>query len=244
MIDILGHTLELDTGDSFHLADEGSHEPFITRFLPKWIEPGDTVIDVGAHIGYHTLLMARAVGEQGKVVAFEPHPDNFQLLERNVSLNDYDHVTLHQTALGAESGKSQLYLCDYDSGGHRLTGDNECADWETMGVRVDPLDSYAVAKEADLIKVDVEGREHLVISGLRKTIELGQPLKLLIEFWPTTIRRNGGDPVAMLEYLGQQGFEMKFLPDMVNGPLEPAGIDDLMQYEVTGGWIYILLVRE
>lgn len=244
MIDVLGHKVQLDAEDSFHLAGGDPHEPFITKFLPEWIEQGNTVIDVGAHIGYHTLIMAKAVGWRGKVISFEPHPDNFKLLEANVATNNYRHVALHQAAIGAESGKAPLYLCDYDSGGHRLTHDAECSDWETTTVRVNPLDAYSDARRAHLIKIDVEGREHLVIAGLQKTLAEGRSLKLLIEFWPTTIRRNGGDPVAMIEYLEQQDFQLWYIPDMVNGPLKPAGIADLMEYEATGGWVYIWLVRQ
>lgn len=86
------HILFLDDQDRLELSVRGSYESYETEIFKKLIRFRDVVLDVGAHIGYHTLTMARLVGDAGKVVAFEPDPTNFALLEKNIAANKYSNV--------------------------------------------------------------------------------------------------------------------------------------------------------
>src|SRR3989344_9219581 len=91
-----GHTVYVDPVDSLRLTTRGYYEPYLTRVFDQHIKKGDTVLDIGANIGYHTLHFARLVGETGKVYAFEPHPSNFALLKKNIEANGYKNVVLVQ----------------------------------------------------------------------------------------------------------------------------------------------------
>ena len=87
------------------LSTRGYYEPFITAFVKDMIKEGDIVIDIGAHIGYYTLLFSKLVGKTGKVFAFEAHPDNFTLLKQNVETNGYTNVVVENKAVSNYNGK-------------------------------------------------------------------------------------------------------------------------------------------
>ena len=92
----------------------------VTTFLKAHVGPGQTAIDLGANIGYFTLLLAQLVGQDGQVVAFEPDPENFQLLERNVRANGYTNVAVRREAVADYSGRAPLFLSDVNPGDHGL----------------------------------------------------------------------------------------------------------------------------
>lgn len=123
------------------------------------LRQGMVVVDVGAHIGTHTLTMAEAVGRRGKVIAFEPTPTRFCELFHNVSLNKYKNVQLNWTALGDRTGEIKMEL------------------GSSVGLRT--LDSYTFPK-VSLIKMDVNGREEAFFKGAKETIERCTPI-LIIE---------------------------------------------------------------
>jgi tRNA G37 N-methylase Trm5 len=106
-VDVDGHFFYLDPHDSLGLSVMGSFEPAETELMRQRVRPGATVLDIGANIGYFTLLMARCVGPSGHVYAFEPEPKNFELLQHNVRRNNYANVTCGQAAkaISVESGK-------------------------------------------------------------------------------------------------------------------------------------------
>ena len=105
-----GHKMFLDSVDTFHLCTNGYHEPIETDLIKKHVKRGDVVLDLGANIGYFTLILPRLVGEEGKVFAFEPDPENFALLKKNVEINSYQNVVLVQKAVSNRNGKATLYL--------------------------------------------------------------------------------------------------------------------------------------
>ena len=86
----------------------GTYEPEVAAVLRREIAPGNVCVDIGAHIGYNALLMARLTGKDGKVVAFEPVPENFKMLEKNVTLNALTNVQLEPLAVN--DGESTLRL--------------------------------------------------------------------------------------------------------------------------------------
>ena len=110
----------LDALDSLNLFACGVYEPLETRIFKRLINRNDVVFDVGANIGYYTLIATKLVGEKGRVFAFEPEPTNFSLLEKNVKLNGYKNVVLMQKAVLNKTGKTKLYL-HRTAGGHSKT---------------------------------------------------------------------------------------------------------------------------
>jgi hypothetical protein len=110
LAEVDGHKMFLDSRDSLGLSIFSIHEPLETGLVKEKIKKGDVVLDIGANIGYYTLIFAKLVGEEGKVFAFEPEPTNFSLLEKNVEINGYKNVVLIQKAVSNETGKIRLYL--------------------------------------------------------------------------------------------------------------------------------------
>ena len=105
-IKIGGQKLYLDKEDSLLLSTrKDSYDKFEIECLKRIIKKGDIVVDLGANIGYYTLILAQLVGEFGHVYAFEPEPSNFELLSKNVKENNHNHVTLVQKAVSDKNSK-------------------------------------------------------------------------------------------------------------------------------------------
>jgi FkbM family methyltransferase len=156
------------------LEDYGEFSGEEVDLFRQLLKPGDVVIEAGANIGAHTVPLAQMVGSTGAVHAFEPQRILHQMLCANVALNGLKNVHAHHAALGAEAGSITVPSLDYDRpnnfGGLSLGG---TAPGETVPLRmIDELELPRV----NLIKADVEGMEHEVLSGGRATIERCRPL--------------------------------------------------------------------
>ena len=108
-VEIEGNKIYLDENDSLFLSSSIRHEQTIVNLVKNEIKKGDVVIDIGAHIGYYTVLFAKLVGPKGKVFAFEASPTNFEILKKNVNVNGYQNVTLNNKAVSDKDGKLTLY---------------------------------------------------------------------------------------------------------------------------------------
>ena len=120
LAEVQGHKMFLDSKDALGLSINEIYEPLETEFVKKEVKKGNVVLDIGANIGYYTLIFAKLVGENGKVFAFEPDPTNFALLKKNVEMNGYKNVVLVQRAVSNKTGKLKLYLCEDNPGDHRI----------------------------------------------------------------------------------------------------------------------------
>ncbi len=143
------------------LLQYGVYEISGTRFVENVLEPGMTLVDVGANGGYYSLIAARLVGIQGRVHAFEPAAGPFQRLQRNLGLNRFDNVIINRTAVAAILGRATMYPSAVESNdglGSLRRGHGRLPVGEEVSVIT--LDHYAEAlpdKRIDLVKVDVEG---------------------------------------------------------------------------------------
>ncbi|HET9870069.1 MAG TPA: FkbM family methyltransferase, partial [bacterium] len=203
---VQGHRMFLDEKDTLELATREVYEPLETRLLLEHLAPGQVFVDIGANIGYYTLLAARRVGPEGRVFAFEPDPDNFRLLQKNVAVNGYANVILEPKALSDGEGEADLFLNPLNRGDHRLydSGDGR------VHVRVPrtALGSYfkAVQNRPHFIKMDIQGAEARALAGMRDLVA-GLPRVLLVsEFGPEGLRRSGADPAGYLRDLASLGF--------------------------------------
>lgn len=180
-------------------------EDLETRWLLKTLRPGDTFIDVGANIGYYTVVASQVVGETGHVYAFEPDPTSFAILERNVRENGLTNVTLEQKALSNEPGSLRLYLAHENKGDHRLF-DEADAPREFVDVEAVRLDDYLEGRpqKIDFIKIDTQGAEGIIIGGMLETIRNNPNLAMVVEYTPTKLRSVGTDPGEFLELLQDQ----------------------------------------
>ena len=194
---------------SAELILSGVWEEFETEIFKKHLRAGDTVLDIGANIGYHTLIAAELVGPNGKVYSFEPDPKNFQLLKKSVEANGYTNVTLEQIALANKNGQGKLFLSNEDNYGDLRIFDSQDKRASTK-IRLVTLDTYFKDKnpQIDVIKMDVQGSEALVLKGALQTLKKNKHLKLFTEFWPKALRLSGSSATDYFNLLTKSGFKI------------------------------------
>jgi len=190
------------------LQRDGVWEPEEGQVLRGLAREGMTVLDVGAHCGYFTLLLSKLVGPEGKVLAVEADPDNHALLEANLEANGAANVATVQGAAWSTAGETLPFtLCPENTGDHRSYSWD--SDREVVEVRSVAIDDLASGLESvDLVKLDTQGTEHRALEGMRKTIERDHP-SLVVEFWPIGIRELGDDPANVIELYRSLGFELE-----------------------------------
>jgi FkbM family methyltransferase len=167
-----------------YIKNNRNWEPLETALVCKLISLGENVIDIGANIGYFTVLFSQLVGEQGKVFGFEPEVRNFSLLEANILFNRLDNVIIENQALSNSQGNADLYLSIHNKGDHRL-GYVAARDKQTVSLI--EFDQYmsGSALPIHFIKCDTQGHEHKVLQGMTKVIERNREhLCCLLEFSP------------------------------------------------------------
>jgi FkbM family methyltransferase len=197
----------------------GVHEPGTTAVFRQLLQPGMGVVDVGAHVGYFSLLAAVLVGEAGRVYAFEPEPDNYALLVKNVEVNGYKNVTCLQRAVSQDTGSAQLFLRKYSLEHSLSPPEAGNARAEGMAVKTTSLDEYFAGcgwPSIHLVKMDIEGWEWPALEGMTELLRRSERLKLVLEFTPSLIRQAGKEPSAFLDRMQKLGLRVSVIDD-VNG---------------------------
>jgi FkbM family methyltransferase len=190
----------------------GVYEPYETSVYREQLKPGMTVVDIGANLGLHTVIAASRVGTGGRVISFEPEPENFSLLEHNVRANGFGNVTAINRAVADRVGRLTLNLSDSNKGRHSLVRTRFDSREFSRSVEVDAvtLDAELATlgcERVDVIKMDIEGAEVLALKGMQSTLAQSA-ISLFIEFSPSAIRRAGTDPATFLEDLRKRGFDL------------------------------------
>lgn len=195
----------------------GTYEREQTALFQEWIRPGATVLDVGGHVGYYTLVSARLAGPTGRVVAFEPNPANHDFLRRHVAINGLANVEVVQAAVSSSNGTARF---DFGSG----SGTGHLAESGAIEVRTVRLDDFCAERglRPNAIKIDVEGAELEVLRGGEQTIAASRPVIFL---------STHGEPVhrACLAWLEERGYTLRpILGDALESTSEvlciPAGV--------------------
>jgi len=178
----------------------GNYESFKTNAFIKHLNQGDSVIDVGAHVGYYTAIAASIIGENGMVYAFEPRPLNITFIKRHIKLNKFHNVKLFEACAGDKTGE-----CLFES--RTGTGTGHISDAGNLKVDMYSLDELYESGDIllpDFIKIDVEGGEDLVLEGCRKIIDKRLPVIM--------VASHGEDKHQYVtEYLDYYGYDYKVL---------------------------------
>jgi len=185
-----------------------------TRIFRELLKPGMVVIDVGANIGYFSLLASTLVGSGGTVHAFEPDPLNCRLLKKNIRLNRASNIKVIKAALSDNDERLSLFLNSDNKGDHRIWETNQ-ESRKKIHIRAMTLDQY-VKKTAivpSFIKIDVQGAEGKVLNGMKDTLKQNSTTNLLIEFWPTALRNCGTNPVELVQQIAKAGFTIRVVTD-------------------------------
>ena len=190
----------------------GVLEPGTAAVLMALLRPGDTMVDVGAHIGTMTLPAARAIGPEGRVIAAEPAARTAALLRRSLHINSLtEYVTLHECAAGAMNGEAVLHIAPVlgensliPHAGIPHTGQTGGHTSERVAVR--PLDDLVPRGPVRVVKIDAEGYELEVWKGMRRIIVDNPELAVIIEFGPSHLARAGISIADWFDALQVPGF--------------------------------------
>src|SRR5215472_2599105 len=188
----------------------GSFETAETRFVEAFLRSGTTVLDIGAHHGYYTLLASMLVGDRGRVFAFEPSPRERNRLERHVRINNCSNVVIEQIALGAEAGEADLFLVDgAEDYCNSLRPPVVNAPTRKVRVSVDTLDEFLARNRIpniDFIKLDVEGAELSVLKGASSLLTQSRPPVFMIEVYDIRTTPWGYAAREIIQHLTQRAY--------------------------------------
>jgi FkbM family methyltransferase len=198
---------------------EGTNERPVQDALTRLLEPGDTFFDVGANVGFFSLLAARLVGREGRVVAFEAVPHIAARLAANARINGFSQIEVVGSAVGATPGRKALHVTDHP-GGATLAEDSGAADivstTEVDVVSLDVLVESGSAPSPDVIKIDVEGYEAAVLAGMRRLLLEARP-RLIVELDAPSAGQLADKRGALERELGELGYDVDALPDSYTG---------------------------
>lgn len=207
--EIQGSKMFLDPGDSLNLSINGVYGELDTNIIRNEISEGDVVIDVGANIGYYTLIFAQLVGKSGTVISFEPEPKNFSILKKNVEINNYKNVILEQKIVSRKNEISKLFLAESGIVGHHTNSSKNSKNF--IEIESITLDDYTkklnLSNKIKFIKIDVEGAEPNVLYGAENILKENSKLKIFTEFNREIIKKYNLDPDEMLSLLEKNNFE-------------------------------------
>ncbi len=187
------------------------YEPYETQLILRQAKRGDVVVDVGANIGYYTILLADKVGKTGKVYAFEPDKTNFEILKKNIKANNLKNVVAVNAAVGNKNETKTLYKSNENLGDHKLYethppcghpplrkgGQNNLVE---KPINVVKLDNYLKNQKIDLMKIDTQGWEPEVINGAKGLIDENKPV-MFLEYSPASYTQAKLDGKEMMNFL-------------------------------------------
>lgn len=212
---------------------DGLWEASVTAWFQRSVRPGDHVVDVGANIGYFSVLAAKLTGATGRVVGFEPHPRLRPIAARNLAANAvHGHAEVREVAAWSEAAELTFHVREHYAVNSSLTplpaatldqlGDTERAVAVRAVALDDELDGFG---RVDVVKIDVEGAEVRALRGLRRTLDANPDARLLCEWAPAGIRALGDDPDELLELYRSLGRSATVLGD--DGVERPVGWDEV-----------------
>jgi FkbM family methyltransferase len=175
----VGAGLKFNAGFSNPAYALGTNELPVQEALARYLQPGQVFYDIGANVGFITVIGAKLVGQDGHVYAFEPVPENAAFVRKNVALNNFSNVTVFEQAVSQSSGRGELLLAHH-SGGATLSADDVPPDLKgSITVDLVTIDDLIIQQSfppPDLVKVDVEGAEMKVFQGMVQTIGKFRPI--------------------------------------------------------------------
>lgn len=213
------------------LLRERCWEPFESRLLLACLRPGAIAVDVGANLGYFSVLWCLAAVKVAKVFAFEPAADNYALLLKNLALNDCEpDVMAFRAGLGERNESATLYRSSSNLGDHQLeagVSDRECEPVEVLA-GADVLARHV--SRIDLVKIDTQGTETAVVKGLLPLLAASTPrLQILVELTPFALRRAGSSGRELVTELASLGLPMAIV-DHVEGRVVPHSPEALCRW--------------
>lgn len=220
-----------------YLEERGTWEPEEGALLQQYFRPGLRFLDVGANVGYFSLLVAKLCPD-AVIHAFEPHP----LTQRLLALNAWGsggNITAHGIALSDGDRLLGLTTAPTNLGDTRTRPDGQA----TMLSPAAPLDEVLPAAQFDLVKIDVQGFETEVVSGMTSMIQRSPNVVLVAEFWPQALRERGLDPVDVVRTYGTLGLTIEVQVGKSVQSMTPVEIVRVCDQAGPAGQVNLVLTR-
>lgn len=209
----------------------GKWEPGITSVFMKTVKKGATVVDIGGHLGYYTILAGHLIGNSGKVYTFEPNPTIFETLFKNVFINGFiDQIKIENKIVYSHSTKLRFNTLKRATGGNSIVNFSDTykekfqESVQTIEVEAISLDDYFDDNiKIDIMKIDAEGSEPYIFQGMKKLLSRTKAITIFCEFNAGLIAGAGHDPLDFLESLIRQGFNLRRIDpekEIVNTSIE------------------------
>ena len=220
----MGHWVRISgvSGFEWKIFDSRYNEPQTIAAMKRLLRPGMTVFDIGANVGYYSLLAADLVRPSGHVHSFEPTPVVAERLEENVMSNHLSPwVTVNAVAVGSGRGMAKFHLSLDDSEGNSIFASEQTS--QSISVPVMSVDEYIRDHELgaiDVMKIDIEGAEMLALQGARKLLTREDAPLLIIEVNPAALKSAGTTPTqlrSVIEAFGYKCFTLELLSGRSDG---------------------------
>lgn len=198
----------------------------------KYLKGDMVLVDIGANLGLYTAISMHQLDSCGRIVAFEPHPQTYEFLLKNVAANRRNglpcpRVDTFNLAATPEACVQDLRLNPENRGDNRMyhgTYQGKLETWDTLPVEGRPVDNVLAElgiQEVNFVKIDIQGYEQKAISGFQKTLARSQHVILLSEFWPKGLQEAGGSATEYLQMLTDLGFTLYVLNEKPYGSVTP-----------------------
>ncbi len=172
------------------IANTKTYEPYVTDEIRRLLKPSMVFIDIGANIGYFAMMAASMVGPTGKVYAFEPNPDNCQMIERSIEANGFENIHLFQNAVAEAKQSFNLDVGGTNSNGRIIDFSPEAIPGQAEPILVEAVvldEALTNLERVDVIKLDIEGAEPRAWQGMQQIVKKFRPI-LVFEFSPDLIQ--------------------------------------------------------
>ena len=229
-----------DLGITPHLALNGFWEAWVTLALARLLQPGWHCVDVGANVGYFTLLMTDMVGPEGAVLAVEPNPRLARWLALSVEINGFGgRVRIERCAAANRDGGSAVLVVDQANPGMGTICARSDAGGERLEVPTATLDTLTAGwPRIDLVKIDAEGAEPAIWQGMHEIVTRNPNVRVLLEFTPSRYE----DAKGFLRDIETKGFLLRRVEG--DGDVAALGREEVATMLTGTGWTMLYLARD
>jgi FkbM family methyltransferase len=204
--------------------------------MKSYIKNGNNIIDVGANIGFYSVMFSDLVGAEGKVYSFEPDNYNFSRLEDTIK--GHSNITAKKAAVSSVGGQLEFYTSPDKNVDHRAYAPDEYATKYTVDCV--SLDEFpGMDTKVDILKVDVQGYEMQVYKGAENIIKANPGIKIFSEFWPYGLQKAGSSKEEFFNFFDEQGFALYLLKDNKQTLITP---DSLKNFPVVDAEYFNVLI--
>jgi FkbM family methyltransferase len=203
---------------------KNKQDAFEIELLKKHIKKGDTVLDIGANIGFYATILSNIVGEKGKIHCFEPDATNFSHLQKTVS--SYKNIIINNKAVGPKTEKIKIYTSKELNVDHRTYKPEEYD--EEIEIDAVNIDDYLKSTKVDFIKMDIQGFEMEAMKGMKETLKNNPDIKMISEFWPYGLKKAGSSLRDYFVLLKELNFKIEILRD---NKLETLDLETVLEME-------------